>query len=66
VAEVTKLVVLKSAADAVGEQALALYLNVPATHVRAWLAGAAPIPDQAFLHLVDVLGAALKQRTPGN
>lgn len=38
-----------------GEEALARYLRVSPTAVRAWLSGAAPCPGDVFLRVVDLL-----------
>jgi hypothetical protein len=59
-----KQILLKRVVRAVGEKQIGMYLNVSPAYVKGWLAGAAPIPDQTFLHLVDVLSAALKDQ-PG-
>ena len=41
-----------------GEFNLSVRLKVPATKLRDWLSGVAPVPDQAFLDAVDLLSAA--------
>jgi len=49
--------------------ALAHYLQVPATRLRDWLEGAAPIPLEAYLQAFDVVesgrfgGRAKKKKT---
>ena len=38
-----------------GAQELANYLRTPVTTVNAWMTGAAPVPGDVFLKIVDLL-----------
>ena len=51
----TKQRMLKRAAMLVGEEALALRLNVPPTVLDVWLRGLATMPDRKLLALADLI-----------
>jgi hypothetical protein len=48
----------KAAAVLGGEVHLRRYLNVPSTDLFRWLRGQAPIPDEVFRKVVDLLAKA--------
>jgi len=54
-AESTKRAVLQKAVDALGEKQTAERLGCSPTHLKGWLAGAAQMPDQTFLKLIDLI-----------
>jgi DNA-binding transcriptional regulator YiaG len=55
VAETTKQVLLKRAADLIGQQNLAARLKVPVALLQAWMAGHGTMPDRTLSLLVDFL-----------
>jgi hypothetical protein len=54
-AEATKRVLLKQAAERVGRHELAVRLGSPVSLIEAWMQGMATMPDRKFLQLVDLL-----------
>ena len=46
---------LKSAADLVGREELAVHLKVPGALLSAWISGHAAMPDRKLIALAEVL-----------
>lgn len=46
---------LQRAAELVGQEELALRLNVPRTLLDLWMRGLAPMPDRKVLPLADLI-----------
>ena len=46
---------LQRAAELVGQEELALRLNVPRTLLDLWIRGLAPMPDRKVLPLADLI-----------
>lgn len=61
---------LERALAVLGEQGVSERLNVPIERLHWWLHGSVPIPDRAFLAIVDLLLehglAELKQQISGS
>ena len=55
---------LQRAAKLVGNETLAVRLNVPATLLDAWMRGLATMPDRKLLPLADLLETLKSGRTP--
>ena len=54
-AETTRQLLLKKAAELFGRNDLALRLKVPATLLDAWIAGHGSMPDRKLALLADLL-----------
>ena len=58
--ETTKQVLLKTAAQRIGQESLAARLNVPLPLLQAWIAGHGTMPDRKLSILVDLVASADK------
>ena len=56
--ETTKQVLLKKAAQLIGQESLAARLKVPLPLLQAWIAGHGTMPDRTLSQLIDFLASS--------